>query len=98
MVCRGGRLIGFFALRDKASHLYVTTIQLVPEERGAGIGSALMHHFEHFASQRGFQSIRLRVLKGNRAATFYRRLGYRILEDGTHVTLMEKSLDAPRQS
>jgi ribosomal protein S18 acetylase RimI-like enzyme len=90
MVRRGEGPIGFVALRDQTDCLYLFSIQLVPEARGAGIGTSLMHHVEEVARATGHRTIRLRVFHANRAASLYRRLGYVIESSDEYSAMMRK--------
>jgi GNAT superfamily N-acetyltransferase len=68
---RGGRLVGFAALRgDEATALFVR-----PSAAGAGVGSALLVRLEREAARRGTR--RLRLDASLNAAAFYRARGYR---------------------
>jgi ribosomal protein S18 acetylase RimI-like enzyme len=92
MVRRGPATIGFIALRDEPTCLYLSSIQLVPEVRGAGIGTSLMRHVENVAKATGHRTIRLRVFHSNRAVSLYRRLGYVVESSDEHSAIMRKTV------
>ena len=79
-----GRMI---ALRGE-SELHLADIALLPEQRGRGIGSALIGRLQDEARQRGC-ALRLRVNPDNPAARLYRRLGFAFADDGLPYRLME---------
>jgi ribosomal protein S18 acetylase RimI-like enzyme len=55
--------------------LRLVDIALLPQFRNAGTGSALLQIILGEAAAAG-QPVRLKVLKGNRAESFYHRLGF----------------------
>ncbi len=66
-----GRLI----VHRTREELRVVDIALLPGHRNAGIGSALLRRI--FGEAKATKKpLRLKVLKGNRAARFYQRLGF----------------------
>lgn len=57
----------------------VDGICVIPEMRGHGIGTALIHGLEDEARRRGYSAIRLEVIDTNtRARDLYQRLGFEI--------------------
>ena len=92
MVLAQGELIGFFAVRAEGAALYLHTIQLVPEQRRQGVGTALLRHIEALAQTRGLRAVRLRVFKENPALGWYQRNGYRVVVDEPHSLIMEKDV------
>jgi GNAT superfamily N-acetyltransferase len=58
-------------------HAHVFLLYVVPEYRRQGIGSALMHYLENWASQRGDRQLGLQVFATNQPAlNLYHQLGY----------------------
>ena len=79
----GGRYLGHLWLTEKrepitgARILEVTTMGVVREARGEGLGRLLMQKAESEARERGIQDIELSVAGNNRRAReLYRDLGY----------------------
>ena len=79
----GGRYLGHLWLTEKrepatsAPILEVTTMGVVREARGEGLGRMLMQKAESEARERGIQDIELSVAGNNRRAReLYRDLGY----------------------
>jgi len=53
-------------------------ISVLPDFRGKGIGSKLMHKLFDLLRERGYRKTSLSVQKNNPAVNFYKRLGYEI--------------------
>lgn len=68
---KAGRLI-IYRTRDE---LQLVDIALLPQHRNAGVGSALLQRILGEAAATN-KPLRLKVLKSNRAARFYERLGF----------------------
>jgi ribosomal protein S18 acetylase RimI-like enzyme len=60
---------------DRHAHIFL--LYVAPEHRRRGIGTALMHHAETWAKQRGDRKIGLQVFQSNQAAlSLYENLGF----------------------
>ena len=60
---------------DRHAHIFL--LYVVPEHRRRGIGTALMHYVENWATQRGDRQIGLQVFQSNKPAlNLYHQLGY----------------------
>jgi ribosomal protein S18 acetylase RimI-like enzyme len=78
-----GRLV----LHRAPEELRVVDIALLPQRRGAGIGTALMRRILGEAAA-ATKPVRLKVLKASRAQVFYQRLGFvRVSEAEMHVEM-----------
>jgi RimJ/RimL family protein N-acetyltransferase len=79
-----GELIGVIDLiRDYPSNgiWYLGLLLLEPRYRNSGIGAQVYGAFEHWASSRGAQEIRLSVVEENTPAyQFWTRLGFKVIE------------------
>ncbi|KQY94737.1 acetyltransferase [Paenibacillus sp. Root52] len=65
-----------------AGEFHIATLAAMPESRGMGIGSQLIHHAEAQAIKQGFSLCSLTVKKENHlAAKLYARLGYEITSE-----------------
>lgn len=76
------RLVGFMHAGPVGSpvlgsDLELKSIYLLQAVQGAGLGKKLMGEFIRFAQSRGKSRASLLVLKGNRTAGFYEKLGWR---------------------
>lgn len=61
----------------KIRHQSELSIIVAPDERGKGIGYALMHHLFHLAKTKfHIDLLHLNVYEDNPAYTFYKRLGF----------------------
>ncbi|MEW6212914.1 MAG: GNAT family N-acetyltransferase [Acidobacteriota bacterium] len=79
-----GRAAGRLMTLRTESEIRLVDIALLPEHRGKGIGERLMRDLQQQARESG-KPLRLHVERFNRAARFYHRLGFRVIEDrGTH--------------
>jgi len=56
-------------------------ISVLPNFRGQGIGSEMMHSLFDLLRERGYKRTSLSVQKDNPAVRFYERLGYEITEE-----------------
>ena len=64
-------------------------VGVVPEERGRGIGTALLRRLLELAGEGGFQQLSLSVEHDNPARRLYQRLGFRPYEEvGGAITLV----------
>ncbi|MBY5986079.1 GNAT family N-acetyltransferase [Halomonas sp. DP5Y7-2] len=74
-VCDRGR-VGLLAWEQSADVVVLRELHVVPDERGKGIGTHLLALWEDMARLSGAQCLRLRVLSGSRAVSWYQRQGY----------------------
>lgn len=56
-------------------------ISVLPDQRGRGVGTALLEALLHAIEQAGYEAVSLSVQKANRALHLYRRLGFRTAAD-----------------
>ncbi len=75
IVLLAGAKAGRIILQRSGDELRLVDISLLPRHRNAGLGTALMRRIFAQAAA-GHKPLRLQVLKGNRAARFYQRLGF----------------------
>jgi len=84
--CDGVRC-GYTCIEDRESEIYIRELVIDPDYQGLGIGTRLINEVQQHASARDV-AIRLQTQTLNRAATLYRRLGFR--ETGrteTHIRM-----------
>jgi ribosomal protein S18 acetylase RimI-like enzyme len=81
LIRRDGHPIGRIAIHRREDEIRIMDIALVPEHRGSGIGSQLIHELLTEASAQN-TAVTLHVERHNRAAALYQRLGFRVVEDG----------------
>ncbi|MEJ8566677.1 GNAT family N-acetyltransferase [Elongatibacter sediminis] len=75
--------------------IYLEDLFVLPAQRGAGIGLALLRHLARLAVDRGCGRLDWSVLDWNEPAIgFYRRIGARGLDDWTQFRLDGESLTA----
>lgn len=87
---RGGLAIGRFLVDRSADRLVLVDVALVPEERGAGIGTRLVSELLEEARRSG-RPVHLQVELANPARRLYERLGFEESEtDGLRVRMTWK--------
>jgi ribosomal protein S18 acetylase RimI-like enzyme len=84
----GGRDVGYLAVEDQATALFVDAIALVPEHQGRGVGTQLLREVMARGAAAGVP-VRLNVLRVNPARALYERLGFRIIGGDSHRHYME---------
>lgn len=89
---RAGVPIGRLYLWHGADDIRIVDIALVPEARGAGLGTALLHAILAEGERTG-KSVSIHVERFNPALRLYRRLGFvPVSEDAVYI-LMRRSPD-----
>jgi ribosomal protein S18 acetylase RimI-like enzyme len=84
---RAGTPVGRLVVDRKEGVIHLLDIALLPAERGAGLGSALLRELQEEAVVRG-SAIVLHVARTNPALRLYSRLGFRVLrEEAVHVAM-----------
>ncbi|MCL1919093.1 MAG: GNAT family N-acetyltransferase [Peptococcaceae bacterium] len=68
-------------------------ISVLPEYRGKGTGSVLMHRLLEELRARGYKQTSLSVQQQNTAVRFYQRLGYKIVNQNDQEYIMVKKLN-----
>jgi ribosomal protein S18 acetylase RimI-like enzyme len=87
VIVASGRDVGAVAVAWHADELFLTDIEIVPEWRGRGLGTAIISAILAEARRRGLP-VALQVLKGNPARRLYERLGFCIVgETQTHYVM-----------
>ncbi len=78
------RAAGRLMVLRMESEIRLVDISLLSEHRGKGVGARLIRDLQREAARSG-KPVRLHVERFNRAARFYERLGFLVIEDrGTH--------------
>ena len=81
------RPIGFYQIKQNNNELEIKGLFLIDEYRNKGIGKDFMEEFE---KTKGIKSLVLKVWDNNKAVEFYKKLGYKIIEEKDHKFLMKK--------
>jgi ribosomal protein S18 acetylase RimI-like enzyme len=87
VVMVSGRDVGVLAVVQRPDSIFIASIELMPDQQGRGLGTALLSDVLADAHARGLP-VSLRVLHVNPAQRLYRRLGF--VESGrteTHVLM-----------
>lgn len=90
---RDGTLAGRLYLHWRERELRIVDVALLPEHRGAGIGSALLNALLDMAGTHGL-GVSIHVEQMNPAMSLYRRLGFRQIGEHGVYHLMQWHADA----
>ena len=94
IVVVGGRDVGFLSMERRIDTLFLANLQILPEEQGQGLGTAIIKAILAQAYDEGI-SVSLQVLKVNPARHLYERLGFVVSgETATHY-LMSTTYEPP---
>jgi ribosomal protein S18 acetylase RimI-like enzyme len=85
---REGVPVGRLVVDRREGVIHLLDIALLPAQRGAGLGSALLRELQEEAAVRG-SAIVLHVVRTNPALHFYARLGFRVLREEAVYVGME---------
>jgi ribosomal protein S18 acetylase RimI-like enzyme len=85
---RDGWPVGRLYVAHWEKEIRIVDITLLPEARGAGIGTKLLHDLQEDARSAG-KSLTIHVERFNRALQLYHRLGFKQIEDKGVYLLME---------
>lgn len=85
---REGRPIGRLYVDRRADQIRLVDIALLPEHRGAGLGTALLRTLLDEGGERGLP-VSIHVEYNNPALRLYRRLGFRHVDSNGVYYLME---------
>lgn len=81
---------GYFSMEEHADFIELHELVLLPEFQGKGIGSKILNDAVELAKTKNLPA-RLQVLKENKAADLYRRLGFQTVgETETHLEMEYK--------
>lgn len=85
---RDGEPVGRLYVARWEKEIRIVDITLLPESRGAGVGTKLLRDLQEEARTTG-KSLTIHVERFNRALGLYRRLGFEQVEDKGVYLLME---------
>ena len=86
ILMKGKRRIGIYELFPDKKNLTISRILLSPSYQKKGIGKYLMSYFETL----GYDNLQLSVWENNPAVSFYKKLGYKIINKKGNKYLMKK--------
>jgi ribosomal protein S18 acetylase RimI-like enzyme len=94
VITRDGVPAGRLYVSRRATEIRIVDIALLPEHRGAGVGTGLLRELIAEGERSG-KPVTIHVERGNRARTLYERLGFvQVAENGVYA-LMERPADRP---
>lgn len=85
---RGGEAIGRLFIEEWPSQIRLIDISLLPQGRGAGVGSAILADLKDAAAAAG-KPLTIHVERNNPAMRLYRRLGFAKIDEHGVYDLME---------
>jgi ribosomal protein S18 acetylase RimI-like enzyme len=81
--------VGRLILDRRGRDWWIVDIGLLPDERGRGLGSAILRGVQAAAVQAAAAKLSLHVEHGNRALALYKRLGFAETGDtGSHIAMV----------
>lgn len=88
IICNHGEDVGVISVIEQEKALFLKYIAILPTHHKQGFGTELLRKVLEQATHRGF-SVRLNVLRVNRAKAFYERLGFEIVGGDKDKYFME---------
>lgn len=77
--------VGTVYYSPREGYVYLGRLAVLPEQRGCGVGTALVAHVERRAAELGLPLVRLGVRTAlPHLRAMYERLGYRVYEERRH--------------
>jgi len=96
-----GRIVAVATGSLRPDVLELSRLIVAADERGSGVGAAVMGFVERLAVERRAGRVRLKTRAGGPAEAFYRRLGYEVVamlprwREGHDFAVMERRLPVP---
>jgi len=87
-----GQDAGVLWVEEKADHIYLDYIAILPQFRNQGVGTQVVRQIIATAAAKGLP-VALQVLRGNPARRLYERLGFVVTEETAEHFRMARSLD-----
>ena len=86
----GDRLVGCAAIEPYDGAALLRSVAVVPDQRGTGVGTSLVHAIEDLARDRGAKSL---ILLTETAEPWFSRLGYAVIDRSTVPTDVARSIE-----
>ena len=93
MIAAGGRLAGRVYFSREADHLHILDLTIAPEQRNAGIGSAVLAEIFAEADGRGWP-VTIFVESFNPSLRLFLRLGFKVVSQDSFQLLLRRPADA----
>ncbi|WP_339882903.1 GNAT family N-acetyltransferase [Vreelandella maris] len=84
--------VGLLCINHDEDAYYIRELQISPEWRCQGLGTAAIRFTADTAQQAGIRLLRLRVFCINPAIALYERMGFRILKTAAGMHAMERRI------
>ena len=88
IVVKNGEDTGAYQIVDKEDHLQLKMIIIKPEAQSQGIGKWIMNKLQN-ESKESNKPLKLNIIKGNPAKSFYLDLGFFVYEEDKELIKME---------
>lgn len=92
VVLRGNAMVGRLYVRRAPTEIRIVDIALLPQYRGGGVGTQLLHNLFSEAKRDG-KALTIHVERFNPALKWYQRLGFNLVEDRGVYLFMRWSPD-----
>jgi len=86
-----GRRAGWYSIRDRSDHLYLSDIYISPRYREKGIGTSII---KKILGSSPHQTVHLTTFVDNPAIALYRRIGFRVDANKDGVVKMHYTITA----
>ncbi len=86
----GDRLVGCAAIEPYDGVALLRSVAVVPDQRGTGVGTSLVHAVEDLARDRGARTL---ILLTETAEPWFSRLGYEVIDRSTVPADVARSVE-----
>jgi ribosomal protein S18 acetylase RimI-like enzyme len=83
--------IGAIEIHDRERELFIATFEITPKFQNKGIGSTVLERIINTSDNKQ-KPLKLQVLKVNPAKRFYKRYGFKIVDEKEHHFIMARSV------
>lgn len=96
VICAGGADIGWMQISEPDDRLHLHQLHIVARFRNRGIGTRLIRALLDRARRLG-RPVGLNVIRGNRALSLYRQLGFRVIGGDAERLYMRWNAEGPER-
>lgn len=83
--------IGAIEIHDRETELFIANFEIAPQFQNKGIGSAILKRIINTSDDKQ-KSLKLQVLRVNPARRFYKRFGFKTVDETETHFIMERSV------
>lgn len=92
VICLDGADVGWLQISETEEGIYLHQIHIEPNWQNRGVGAHLIEELQERGRHTG-RPVLLNVLRGSRACTLYRRLGFRVVDSDHEKNSMRWDVD-----